>query len=275
MQSSRPARTAIVYDFDNTLAPGHIQDSLLSHLNEKPKRFWSRIKRLRHEYNSDIILVFMQELIELARRENKPLTREMMEEYGKEIKLFKGVDGWFSRMNNYAESIELELEHYVISSGNTEIIKGCSIRKEFKKIFASKYIYDNAGTLLYPGVAVNYTNKVQYLFRINKGVFNHWDDDKVNRWKKMDERRIPFERMIFIGDGDTDIPSMKMIRHKGGFSIAVFDPKQRSNAESMEKLHKLIFEDRVNFVAPADYREQQQLDIIVKGILSRFRQNIR
>ncbi len=270
MQSPPPARAAIVYDFDNTLAPGNIQESLLSDLDETSESFWSRMKDLICRHDSDIVLVYMQELLKLAREKNKLLTRERMEKYGREIKLFEGVDSWFPRMNSYAERIGIQLEHYVISSGNIEIIQGCQISHNFKKIFASKYIYDNDGIPLYPGVAVNYTNKVQYLFRINKGVLNHWDDDAVNRWEEMDERPIPFKRMIFIGDGDTDIPSMKMTRHKGGFSIAVFNPEHPNHAAEMTKLHKLIFEDRVNLVAPADYRDQQQLDAIVKGILSRF-----
>ena len=101
------------------------------------------------------------------------------------------------------------------SSGNAEIIDGCTIKRCFNKVFASKFIYDERGEAVSPGVAINYTTKTQYLFRINKDVLNHWDNDSVNRWQPLDERPLPFTRMIFIGDGDTDIPSMKMVRFQG------------------------------------------------------------
>jgi hypothetical protein len=123
---------------------------------------------------------------------------------------------------------------------------------------------------MWPGLAINYTTKTQFLFRINKGIANSWDNDAVNRWQPMSDRPVPFSRMIFIGDGDTDIPSMKMVRHQGGQAIGVYDPKKWGEAKSQERLYKLIAEDRANFVAAADYGEASQLEIIVKGIVGRF-----
>jgi hypothetical protein len=123
---------------------------------------------------------------------------------------------------------------------------------------------------VWPGVAINYTTKTQFLFRINKGVTSSWDDAAVNRWQPMNERPVPFTRMIFIGDGDTDIPSMKMVRHQGGYSIAVYDEADWPQQRSKEKLHRLIAEDRAHFVAPANYSDGSQLDVIVRGILGRF-----
>jgi hypothetical protein len=117
---------------------------------------------------------------------------------------------------------------------------------------------------------VNYTTKTQYLFRVNKGVSSYWNDDAVNRWVPLQERAIPFERMLYIGDGDTDIPSMKMVRHQGGYSIAVFDPEQWQRREAQEKAYKLIAEDRAHFVVPADYTDGSQLHVTVKGILGRI-----
>jgi len=161
-----------------------------------------------------------------------------------------------------------------VAAGIHEMIEGCEIAESFKHIFASKFIYDEDGVAIWPGIAINYTTKTQFLFRINKGVINNWDNGSVNKWIKMDERPIPFERMIFIGDGDTDIPSMKMVRLQGGHSIAVFDPeewpKDGSGSKAQEKVFKLISEDRVHFVVPADYRNGSQLNITVKGILGRI-----
>ena len=260
-------RTAIVYDFDGTLAKGNIQEhSFMPELGIDCQAFWDRVNQLAHDHNSDSILVFMWQMLEQARSRNVPVTYQELKRHGARTPLFAGVEAWFPRMNEYASQRGLELSHYVVSSGNAEMIEGCAIYDQFTKVFASKFIYDDNGVAIWPGVAVNYTTKTQYLFRINKGVSNHWDNDSVNRWQPMNERFQPFTRMIFIGDGDTDIPSMKMVRHQGGFSVAVYD----AELWQRQKLHKLISEDRVDFVAPADYTEQSQLEVIIKGILGRF-----
>ncbi len=147
------------------------------------------------------------------------------------------------------------------------MIEGCQIRDAFRQVFASKFIYDD-NVATWPGVGINYTTKTQYLFRINKGIDNHWDNDSINDYMPEDERPIPFDRIIFLGDGDTDIPTMKMLTHKGGHSVAVYNPDK--TARDLERIHKLISDGRVEFVAPADYTENSQLDIIVKGILGRI-----
>ena len=121
------------------------------------------------------------------------------------IPLFEGVELWFDRMNAYAIDRKLLLEHYVISSGIREMIEGCSIFPAFKKVFASSFAYNAEGAAVWPAVAINYTTKTQFLFRINKGIENTWSNEEINRWQPMNERPMPFQRMIFIGDGDTDI----------------------------------------------------------------------
>jgi hypothetical protein len=146
---------------------------------------------------------------------------------------------------------------------------------KFKNVFASRFIYDSAGHATWPGVAINYTTKTQFLFRINKGIPNTWDNATINRWMPMEERPVPFSRMIFIGDGETDIPSMKMVRLQGGHSIAVFDPKRFGELSFQEKVYRLIAEDRVHFVAPADYKQGNQLDVTVKGILALISEHAR
>ena len=278
MQSPFPMyRTAIVYDFDGTLARGNVQEhSFMPSLGIQPEQFWKQTNHLAKKHNSDTILTFMWRMLEEARAKNTPITCHGLRRHGQDIPLFDGVDSWFYRVNQHAKQHQLALEHYVVSSGNAEIIDGCRVRNCFKEVFASKFIYNDEGEAISPGAAINYTTKTQYLFRINKEVLNHWDNDSVNRWQPLDERPIPFTRMIFIGDGDTDIPSMKMVRFQGGFSIAVYDPQewQAQSPKQRQKLYKLISEDRVNFVAPADYTENSQLEVIVKGILGRFARDI-
>lgn len=278
MTQSKLARTALVYDFDGTLAEGNIQEhSLLpSYLRTSKEQFWEKVKQSKQANDADQILVYMQLLLQRADELGLPLSAEVLRKHGEAVTLFPGVETWFERIDAYARKRRLMLEHYVVSSGNEEMIRGCSIAGHFQRVFASKYIYDDDGHAAWPGAAVNYTTKTQYLFRINKGVETYWDDEQVNRWMPMNERPIPFERMIYLGDGDTDIPSMKMVRHQGGHSIAVFDPKKWDSEEPGErqtykrKAYTLIAEDRAHFVLPADYTDGSQLDIAVKGILGRI-----
>lgn len=276
--TTAPLPTALVYDFDGTLAPGNIQEhSLLpKYLGIEPAKFWARVIALREKHDADQILVYMQQLIEQARKRNVPLTEAVLRKYGADTPFFEGVETWFERINAHAAERDLQLEHYIVSSGNEEMILGCRIAQHFEKVFACKYIYDEAGQAIWPAAAVNYTTKTQYLFRINKGVQSYADDAKVNRWVPMQERAIPFERMIYLGDGDTDILSMKMVRHQNGHSIAVFDPAKwdaedpSKRALFKKKAYDLIAEDRANFVLPADYSEGSQLDVTVKGVLGRI-----
>lgn len=264
-------RAAIVYDFDGTLTGGNMQEhSFLPKMEIEKSSFWADVRDLAKEHDADQILIYMWRMLEAANARDFPITKDVLREHGAKTPLFDGVTEWFDRISDYAKKRSLHLDHYIVSSGNHEIIRGCKVYEKFKNVYASRFIYDASGTAVWPGLAINYTTKTQYLFRINKGIENSWDDQAVNRWIPMAERAVPFERMIFIGDGDTDIPSMKMVRHQGGQAIAVYDPGQWRETPSQEKLYRLIAEDRANFVAPADYNEGSQLDVIVKGILGRY-----
>jgi len=274
--TSLPRKTAIVYDFDGTLAPGNMQEhSFLPKHDVDKNVFWKQVRELAKKHDCDEILVYMHEMLKLARDKGIPITREVLRQHGSDINLYPGVESWFTRLNQFAADRNLELEHYVISSGNEELIRGCQIHDRFKQIFASRFIYDSHGIAEWPGIAINYTTKTQYLFRINKGIYNSSDNEAVNRWIPLDKRPIPFERMIFIGDGDTDIPSMKMVRHQGGHAIAVFKSDIWDDEKTQEKLYHLIAEDRANYVAPANYSQGGQLDVIVKGILARYARDAR
>lgn len=265
-------RTALVYDFDGTLAPGNIQEhSLLpDYLRIRPEEFWRRVGVEKIEADADQILTFLRHLLLRASEVGAPITREILKEHGRKTPLFDGVEHWFDRIDEHAKERGLSLEHYVISSGNEEMIEGTSIFPKFRRVFASRYFYDAEGVARWPAVSINYTTKTQYLFRINKGIDNHWNNEAVNRWQPTEERPMPFSRIIYLGDGDTDIPSMKMVRHQGGYSIAVFDPVRWARRELQDKVYNLISEDRANFVVPADYSDGSQLDITVKGILGRI-----
>ncbi|HYR84747.1 MAG TPA: HAD family hydrolase [Terriglobia bacterium] len=273
MTAKKPWRVAIVYDFDGTLARGNMQEhSFLPELGVNSKTFWNDVKAAARKNDADEVLVYMWHMLELAKEKGIRITKKALTNHGKEIPLFAGVDDWFRRIDKFATERTLSIEHYVVSSGNHEIIAGSKIFRLFKNVYASRFIFGKAGEAVWPAVAINYTTKTQFLFRINKGIENSWDNEQINRWVPMNERPVPFSRMIFIGDGDTDIPSMKMVRFQGGHSIAVFDPE--SFQQSPKKVYRLIAEDRVHFVAPADYSDGSQLDVTIKGILARMARDV-
>jgi hypothetical protein len=269
-----PLKTALIYDFDGTLARGNMQEvSFIPSVGMQKGAFWDEAERLTQAADGDGILMYMQLMLNHARTHGAPITRETLRDHGREVALFEGLKdlSWFDRMNAFGAKYGLDIEHYIVSAGLEEMIDGCPIRPAFTHVFASKYAYDDAGQAAWPAVGINYTTKTQYLFRINKGVLNHWEHARINNFIPDDDRPIPFDRMIFIGDGDTDVPMMKMMHTKGGFSIAVYDP--RSNERDQQKVYRLISEDRVNFVAAADYREGSAMDLIVKGLLGRIAVN--
>ncbi|SFS35729.1 HAD family hydrolase [Brevundimonas viscosa] len=268
-------KTALIYDFDGTLARGNMQEvSFIPSVGMEKGAFWDEAERLTRVADGDGILMYMQLMLSHARANGSPITRAMLREHGHDVKLFDGLKsdltgpGWFDRIDALGARYGLEIEHYIISAGLEEMIDGCPIREAFRHVFASKFVYDDEGVAIWPAVGVNYTTKTQYLFRINKGVLNHYEHDKINRFIPDEVRPVPFERMIFLGDGDTDVPTMKMMHTKGGFSIAVYDP--RNSERDQQKIYSLISEDRVNFVAAADYREGSALDLIVKGLIGRI-----
>ena len=192
------------------------------------------------------------------------MTRQDLVEKGRGIVLFPGVQDWFSRINAFGESLGVQVEHYVISSGLREIIEGCSIAGEFKEIYASEFYYDPSGKPVWPKLAVNFTNKTQFVYRINKGVLDISDDKTLNDSMPDDSKRVPFHNMIYVGDGLSDVPCMKMMRSYGGQAIAVYQSANRPGVET------LLDDGRVDFIFPADYSEGTALDTTAKDILRRI-----
>ena len=264
-------RAAIVYDFDGTLIRGNLQErSFIPDIGITRGEFWAEVKARTKQCDGDEILVYMRLMIEKAHARGLQVTETELYEHGRDAPLFPGLENgeWFDRINQHGKTNDIDVDHYVISSGILEMIRGCPIYDRFQHVFASKFMFENSEAI-WPGVAINYTTKTQYLFRINKGIENQWDNEAINAYKPEGDRPVPFDRMIFIGDGYTDIPAMKMLTYKGGHSIAVYDERQRGS--DLVGIRRLISDNRVNFVAPADYREDSSLDIIVKGILGRIR----
>ena len=256
---------AIMYDFDKTLSTKDMQEySFIPNLGMNTEEFLDEVNRIKRESKVDPILAYMYMMFKKMKEKNIPLRKEYLREMGKNIELYKGVESWFDRINEYARSKSLEVEHYIISSGSKEIIEGSLIGDKFKEIFASEFYYDENGEAVWPKLAVNYTNKTQFLFRINKGVLDISDDYNLNKKMLDGEKRIATSNMIYIGDGFTDVPCMQLVKQNDGVSIAVYTD------ETYDKAQDLLNDERINFIAKNDYSEDSELEITVKKSIDRM-----
>ena len=256
---------ALLYDFDKTLCTQDMQNyAFIPSLGMEPEAFWQEANGFGRAQQMDGILAYMYTMLRKSREKGLPLTREALVEKGRSIELFPGVKEWFGRINAFGESLGVEIEHYILSSGLSEIIEGSGISHEFKKIYASEFYYDESGTPVWPKLDVNFTAKTQFVYRINKGVLDVANDRDLNASMPDDSKRIPFTNMIYIGDGLSDVPCMKMMRTYGGQAIAVYQP------ESRMAVGELLYRARVDFIFPADYREGTALDETVKNIIRKM-----
>lgn len=249
---------AIMYDFDKTLSTTDMQEyDFIKNLGITPAEFWDEATKLTNAHDMDRILAYMYNMVRSCHERKIPLTREYLNECGKSIVLYKGVNSWFERINNYAAQIGCNVEHYIISSGITEIIEGTEIAKYFKKIYGCSFMYNDEGEAVWPAISINYTLKTQFIFRIQKDVLDVKDDYNLNKHQNAG-KRIPFENMIYIGDGSTDVPCMKLLKENGGKAIALFPAGERY------KVQDLVEDNRLNYVCVADYSEGKTLEKIVK-----------
>jgi phosphoserine phosphatase len=265
----KPITAALVYDFDGTLSPGNMQEyDFIPSVGKKNEEFWAESNRLAEEQDADPILIYLWRMIRQAQSSEVPVRREDFLRSGEKIRLFDGVREWFSRINAYAASRGIAVEHYINSSGIREMIEGTAIAGEFRRIYACSFLYDVNGVAVWPAVAVNYTNKTQFMFKINKGIEGVYDSLRINRYVPEEQRPVPFSRMIYFGDGTTDIPCMKLVREKGGHSIAVYNPAEREQRQA--SMQTLVDEGRVSYVRGADYRKNGELDRLVCRILDKI-----
>ena len=252
---------AIMYDFDKTLCTRDMQEyTFIPSVGMEPGEFWGFANEVATAETMDRILSYMYCMVEKARQTGNPLTRESLVACGKDIEYHPGVEGWFERINRYAEEAGVEVEHYVLSSGLKEIIEGSSIAKYFKRIYACEFLYKD-GQAYWPKMAVNYTNKTQFVYRINKGVLNIYNDVDLNNSRPDSEKRVFFSNMIYIGDGLTDVPCMKLVKQSGGHSIAIYQAGEK------HKTAPLLKHDRVDWMFEADYSEGSELDRNIKLLL--------
>lgn len=268
--SERPV-VALVYDFDGTLCPCNMQEyGLLQDLGyTNPRDFWNRCDEVSIANDAGGIVCVLYETVREARERGLILTREKLQSYGRDISFFPGVESWFGRINAYGNRLGLNVQHFINSSGFREIIEGSSIASEFEHIYACSFLFDSHGEACWPGAVVDYTKKTQFIFKINKGIREVSDKRRVNEFIPREDRAVPFQHMIYFGDGETDIPSMRTVKAEGGFSVAVYSSEQKQLLA-----HELLEQKRVNFAAPADYSEGGTTEQIVMRILDKIHSDL-
>ena len=268
MEQQKPI-VALIYDFDGTLAPGNMQEyDFLKEIGVTDKAdFWRETYELGKAQNATEILSYMKLMIDKSNNPEHPcpITKQAFEKYGANIPLFKGVIEWFALTRKLGEYMGLQIEHYINSSGLQEMVEGSPIAHEFKHIYASRFMYDKDGRAMWPAAAIDFTAKTQILYMINKGVENISDNKEINNYMATEDRRIPFNHMIYFGDGLTDIPSMKLLRSQGGFAIAIFTP------EHEQQTRDLVKRNIINFACRADYSEGETLYNTVKTIFQHIK----
>ena len=266
----KETKVAIVYDFDKTLSTDDMQAfGFIQSLGMGVDEFWGECAEFSKKHQIENVLTYMYMMLKCSKEKNLPFSKEYLAKFGENVKFFEGVESWFDRINDYGKKIGVTVEHYLVSSGLYEIISGTKIADKFKQIYACKFVYED-GKPVWPAMALNYTNKTQFMYRINKGIFDVLDKT-VNEEMPHEIRPIPFTNMIYIGDSETDIPCMRLLYKYGGTAIGLYQPHTKNE----KYLKDLLRRDRISFVAKADYTENSELDVVIKEIFNKVKyQNV-
>ena len=260
---------ALIYDYDGTLSPGNMQEfGFIQAVGKTAEEFWRMSDSIAIGQDASNVLSYMKLMFDEAKRNGIKLRREDFKRFGQNIQLFDGVREWFRLVNRYGEEHGVKIEHYINSSGLKEIIEGSPIAHEFTHVFAGTFLYDANGEAEWPGISVDYTTKTQFLFKISKGIFSARDNKQVNESIADDKKRIPFTHMIYFGDGDTDVPCMKIVGMFGGHSIAVYDPQNERKKATAAKLKR---QGRVAFAVPAVYTPDAPAYRVVTAIIDKIK----
>ena len=260
---------ALIYDYDGTLSPGNMQEfGFIQAVGKTADEFWRMSDSIAIGQDASNVLAYMKLMFDEAKKNGIKLRREDFLRFGRNIELFDGVLDWFRLVNRYGAEHGVRIEHYINSSGLKEIIEGSPIAHEFKHIFAGTFIYDENGEAQWPGISVDYTTKTQFLFKISKGIFSARDNKQVNASMSEDKKRVPFSHMIYFGDGDTDVPCMKIVGMFGGHSIAVYDPDNERKQAAAAKLKR---QGRVAFAVPAVYTADSAAFRVVTAIIDKIK----
>ena len=259
---------AMVYDFDGTLTPQSMQEyTILPELgiSDPKKEFWDIVRDESKRGGEDMMLTYLRMLKEKIDEQKQKWTPEGFKKLGANIEYFPGVESWFDRIDAYVKEVsegKVQIKHYIISAGMREILEGCSLKGKFERMYASEYHYNHYQQPDFPKVVINDTTKTQFIFRINKG--REEMHESINDHTPKSQRPIPFENILYIGDGLTDVPCMTVTKKNGGHAFAVYKKANRKGVDTCRRLYEA---GRVDFFAEANYEEGKKLDKSVRSIL--------
>lgn len=252
---------ALVFDFDDTLAPDSTS-GFLSHIGVDVSQFWATQVDPLIASGWDPVPAYLHAMIELSRTgQHGLITEQRLRDWGACLPLHAGVESVFARLRQQVRQAhpQMQLEFYLISSGIGDVVRHTRVAGEFTQIWASEFSYGADGGISFAKRVVSFTDKTRYLFHIQKGIIGPQFEGKpfeVNRKVPEDRLRVPFDQMIFVGDGYTDIPCFSLVRQSGGVAFGVWDPKHR---DKRSRAWGFIEDGRVSNLNQARFDEDAEL----------------
>jgi hypothetical protein len=297
---------AVVWDFDKTLIPHYMQKPIFEEFAVDESQFWAEVNQLPGLYEKQKITLssdtaYLNHILTYTRLGIfKNLSNSKLQSLGTKLDFFPGVLDFFTKSQNLIctnedyQRFDLKLEHYIVSTGLTAMIRGSQINPLVKGIWGcefieTQYLPDNGKLKLEINpnpeiVSIAYqidnTTKTRALFEINKGVNIHPEDISVNQSMSEEDRRVPFQNMIYVADGPSDIPAFSVVKKNGGKALAVY---ARDNEKSFKQANQLLLDNRVDFFGEADYREStttnlwlsQEIKVIAERIMANKKSKLR
>ncbi|NMA55570.1 MAG: haloacid dehalogenase-like hydrolase [Firmicutes bacterium] len=271
---------ALIWDFDKTLVDGYMQTPIFERYQIKEAKFWQEIKRLEQEYeqqkvrvNKDII--YLNHFLTCVDQGIFPgLNNKVLRELGQKLRFYPGVPDIFKIIKDHIaknekyQAFNIQVEHYIVSTGLAEMIRGSAVAAHVDGIWGCEFIETPIKSTLQikeykrgnctpaisteiqqVGYALDNTSKTRVIFKINKGV-NKYPEIDVNSKMAAADRRVPFENMIYIADGPTDVPAFSLLKNNGGRTFAVFP---RGDAKRFRQVDQLRVDGRIDMFGEADY----------------------
>lgn len=265
----------LIYDYDQTLSPNYMQDEVLfPHFGINPTQFWKKSRELVDSEGYDGELAYLKALLDYLAMDRP--TNADLRRLGGNLKFYPGLPALFEELNVVLTDqhcmLGIKVEHYIVSSGLKALLDGSQLAPHVKKIFGCEFGEDADGRITFPKRVISHTTKTQYLFRINKGMLEPNED--VNDHMAPELRPIPFQNMIYVGDGPTDVPCFTLMKKYGGHALAVYNPTE-TNRSSFKKCYQLsALADRVKHIAPADYRPGSHLRLLLEEMVTEIADGI-